>query len=132
MHASCCRPFHPGSLPSFRYSGSNVLKNPRRRLAPGKGSAVEQFNQLVSVAFALAVVLALFLAASLGVLIPLTLVMVNYYLNLGAGDVEAAEQSLTALNSQWPQMAALVLASIGIYVYSIVDAYRQAKKTHFI
>ncbi len=77
-------------------------------------------------------VLALFLAASLGVLIPLTLVMVNYYLNLGAGDVEAAEQSLTALNSQWPQMAALVLASIGIYVYSIVDAYRQAKKTHFI
>ncbi|MFB3788858.1 MAG: DUF5683 domain-containing protein [bacterium] len=74
-------------------------------------------------------VLALFLAASLGVLIPLTLVMVNYYLNLGAGNVEAAEQSLLSMNSQWIQMAFLVLASFGIYVYSIVDAYRHNRIT---
>lgn len=70
-------------------------------------------------------VIFLFLAASLGVLIPLTLVVVNYYMHLGAGNVEAAEQSLSVLSSQWIQLAFLVLASGVIYVYSIVDAYRQ-------
>ena len=67
----------------------------------------------------------LFLVCSLAVLIPITLAVVGYYISLGAGNIDNAALALQPLIEEWIHLAVLVVASIGIYLYSIIDAYRQ-------
>lgn len=72
----------------------------------------------------------LFLAASLGVLIPITLALVGYYLSLSAGSVEAAGNAVRPVFDHWMSLLALSAASVFLYVYSIIDAYRQPFKSN--
>ncbi|MBN2329739.1 MAG: hypothetical protein JXR73_21540 [Candidatus Omnitrophica bacterium] len=69
-------------------------------------------------------ILALTLICFLALLIPITLAIVGYYLSISAGSVENAGQALQPLVDNWIHLVVLVAACLGIYVYSIVDAYR--------
>ncbi|MGC9326790.1 MAG: hypothetical protein ACP5I1_04075 [Candidatus Hinthialibacter sp.] len=69
-------------------------------------------------------ILALSLLCFLALLIPVTLAIVGYYLSLSAGGVENAGQALQPLVDRWIHLVVLAAACLGIYVYSIIDAYR--------
>ncbi len=69
-------------------------------------------------------ILLVFLVASLAVLIPITLAIVGYYISLGSGNIDNAAQALKPISEEWVHLLVLLVASLGIYIYSIVDAYR--------
>lgn len=69
-------------------------------------------------------IMLLFLVTSLAVLVPITLAMLGYYLNIASGNVDNAAQALQGLRGEWIHIVVLVIVSIAVYVYSIVDAYR--------
>ncbi|MEW6236658.1 MAG: hypothetical protein AB1656_14840 [Candidatus Omnitrophota bacterium] len=67
----------------------------------------------------------LFLAASLAVLIPLTLAAAGYYLALNSESLDSIEKSLQPIKDMMLSLIVLAVSSIVLYVYSIVDAYAQ-------
>lgn len=85
---------------------------------PGAGQI---YNRCWGKGFAL---LILFLVCSLAVLIPITLAVAGYYLCMTAGNVDNAAKMLQPLFDEWIHLAILAIASVGIYIYSIVEAYR--------
>lgn len=70
----------------------------------------------------------LFLTSSLAVLVPISLAVVGYYLCITAGNVDNAGQALQPMLDQWIHLVVLACATVGVYVYSIVDAYRNPKR----
>ncbi len=70
------------------------------------------------------VIILLFLSATSAVLVPITNAMLRYYLNIASGNLDNATQSLQLLNDEWIHLVVLFIASIVVYIYSIVDAYR--------
>ncbi len=75
-----------------------------------------------------AVVSILFLLASLSVLIPLTLVAANYFVAIGSGSVQEMQEPLDTIKKMWGSLVVLVVCSLILYVYSIIDAYKQRKQ----
>jgi hypothetical protein len=69
-------------------------------------------------------IMLLFLVTSLAVLGPITLAFLGYYLNIASGNLDNAAQSLQEISDQWIHLVVLLIVSIAVYVYSIVDAYR--------
>ncbi|RJP18217.1 MAG: hypothetical protein C4527_29375 [Candidatus Omnitrophota bacterium] len=70
----------------------------------------------------------LFLAASLAVLVPITIAIILYYSNLNSGDPDQALQPLQALWEARVQLIVLSVSSVILYIYSIMDAYRKRKR----
>jgi len=70
----------------------------------------------------------LFLTSSLAVLVPITLAVVGYYLCITAGNLDNAGQALQPMIDQWIHLVVLAGAAVGVYVYSIIDAYRYKKQ----
>jgi TM2 domain-containing membrane protein YozV len=73
-----------------------------------------------------------FLLASLGALIPITLVAINYYMTVAQGNLDAAAASLLPMREAWSRLVILILISILLYIYSILDAYKVRKKQESI
>lgn len=69
-----------------------------------------------------------FLVASVAFLIPLTVGVISYYLEIGKGDAEAAQQALLSIWELRYQLVLLVVVSVVLYIYSVIDAYRTGKK----
>ncbi len=65
----------------------------------------------------------LFLAASLAVLIPITIAVILYYSNINSGNLEQAVKPMQALWEAKVQLIVLAVCSILIYVYSVWEAY---------
>jgi len=66
----------------------------------------------------------LFLVASLFVLIVLTYTVVRYYLALQSDPEQALKELRVLAETKW-QLITLTLVSVVLYIYSIVDAYKQ-------
>jgi cytochrome c biogenesis protein CcdA len=73
-------------------------------------------------------IMVVFLASSLGFLIPITLAVVGYYLAMAQADGDAASRALQPMWTMQTQLITLVLVTIIIYVYSVIDAYRQCQR----
>ncbi|MBD3267466.1 hypothetical protein GF373_12430 [bacterium] len=68
-----------------------------------------------------------FLLASLGVLIPITIALVNYYMATAQGNIEGAEASVQPVLDAWIHLIVLTGLSGILYVYSIIDSYQKRK-----
>lgn len=64
-----------------------------------------------------------FLLASLGALLPITLIMINYSMNLSQGNLDAATASLNPMKDVQSRLIVLISISMILYIYSIVDSY---------
>lgn len=91
-------------------------------VVPGAGQI---YNRQYGKGLCLAV---LFLAASLGCLIPVTIVVIRYYAAISSADIENLENIFEPLTGMLTSLIVLFIASIVIYVYSIIDAYRAATR----
>jgi TM2 domain-containing membrane protein YozV len=91
-------------------------------VVPGAGQI---FNRQWSKGIVIAI---LFLIASLAVLVAIGLMLVGYYISLSAGNVEGAANSIQKVTENWISLLFLTVMSVVLYIYSIVDAYRQSQK----
>ncbi|MBZ0254604.1 hypothetical protein K8I31_00985 [bacterium] len=91
-------------------------------VVPGAGQLYNR--QWVKAAF----VIIVFLIASLALLIPIGYFIAMYFLQIGQGNVDQAEQSLQFLNDEFNTFCVLGVSCIILYVYSVYDAYAERKK----
>lgn len=73
-----------------------------------------------------AIMMVVFTAASLAVLVPVAYSIALYFIHLGNANPEQAALALNYLYDNGLNLAFLTLVSIGLYIYSIVDAYYQS------
>lgn len=111
-----------GAVTPNRYSGDAA------RAALLSAVVVPGAGQIYNKQWLKGIVLAvLFLVSSLSVLVPITIAILGYYINIGNGNAEEAQRSLQLILNSWIHFVILTIVSTVIYVFSIVDAYRVRK-----
>lgn len=73
-----------------------------------------------------AITMVVFTVASLAVLIPVGYAVALYLIHIGQGNVEQATRAVQYVYDSWINLTFLTLVTIFVYIYSVIDAYRNS------